>query len=56
MNTTITFTAGDLELRLYPALEGWRVSTTIEPADPQYNDFASRAEAVAFLKAAMEVV
>jgi len=46
-------TEGALEIQLYPTGEGWRVETTVEPADPQSNDFTTRQAAVAFFKNAV---
>jgi hypothetical protein len=44
---------GALEIQLYPTLEGWRVETTVEPADPEFYDFTTRQAAVAFFKHAV---
>jgi hypothetical protein len=49
----LDLTEGALEIQLYPTLEGWRVETTIEPADPQFNNFTTRQAAVAFFKHAV---
>jgi hypothetical protein len=44
---------GVLEIQLYPAGDLWRVSTRVEPADPQFNNFTTRQAAVTFFKSAV---
>jgi hypothetical protein len=44
---------GALEIQLYPTGEGWRVETTVEPAEPQFDNFTTRQAAVAFFKNAV---
>jgi hypothetical protein len=44
---------GALEIQLYPTGAGWRVETTVEPAEPQFDNFTTRQAAVAFFKNAV---
>jgi hypothetical protein len=49
MNSVALSCEDSLELRLDQTAQGWRVSTTIAPAEPQFDDFTTRREAVQFL-------